>query len=99
MRWRRRVNWARRAPVAQGIEQRFPKPRVGGSNPSRRAPKRPANCDNAEKLRRRPELFYTNHYTNVNLSKCLVHRAGGDVPHVGQNVGVGVKGEADISMP
>src|SRR3712207_4844484 len=24
------------APVAQGIEQRFPKPRVGGSNPSRR---------------------------------------------------------------
>jgi hypothetical protein len=26
------------APVAQGIEQRFPKPRVGGSNPSRRAP-------------------------------------------------------------
>ncbi len=23
------------APVAQGIEQRFPVPRVGGSNPSR----------------------------------------------------------------
>jgi hypothetical protein len=30
------------APVAQGIEQRFPKPRVGGSNPSRRASKIPA---------------------------------------------------------
>ena len=29
----------RRAPVAQGIEQGFPKPCVGGSNPSRRAPK------------------------------------------------------------
>ena len=24
------------APVAQGIEQRLPKPRVGGSNPPRR---------------------------------------------------------------
>lgn len=34
-----RLNCWRFAPVAQGIEQRFPKPRVGGSNPSRRTPK------------------------------------------------------------
>jgi hypothetical protein len=33
---RPRLNYWRFAPVAQGIEQRFPKPRVGGSNPSRR---------------------------------------------------------------
>src|SRR5918997_3490494 len=34
-----RLNWERLAPVAQGIEQWFPKPRVGGSNPSRRTPR------------------------------------------------------------
>jgi hypothetical protein len=38
------LNCWRFAPVAQGIEQRFPKPRVGGSNPSRRARELPANC-------------------------------------------------------
>ena len=38
---RLRLNCGRFAPVAQGIEQRFPKPRVGGSNPSRRAPELP----------------------------------------------------------
>src|SRR5215203_2323196 len=40
------LNCWRFAPVAQGIEQRFPKPRVGGSNPSRRASKSPANRSN-----------------------------------------------------
>src|SRR5215203_2582155 len=99
MRWRRRLNWTRRAPVAQGIEQRFPKPRVGGSNPSRRTPKRPANGGKVETLQRRPQRFYTNHYTNAALSECIVHRASGNVPHVGQDVAVDVEGEAHISMP
>ena len=93
------LNYPRLAPVAQGIEQRFPKPRVGGSNPSRRTPKLPANRGNEETLRRKIERFYTNPYTNAALSKRVVHRTSGNVAHVGQNVGVGVKGEADISMP
>ena len=98
MRWRRRVNWARRAPVAQGIEQRFPKPRVGGSNPSRRTPKIPANSGDEKTLQPPPERFYTNHYTNAALSKCIIHRASGNVAHVGQDVAADVEGEAHVSM-
>src|SRR5215212_7186968 len=87
------------APVAQGIEQRFPKPRVGGSNPSRRTPKSPANSENEKMLRHRPERFYTNYYTNAALSKCIVHRASGNAAHVWQDVAVDVEGEAHVSMP
>jgi hypothetical protein len=44
----RALNCWRFAPVAQGIEQRFPKPRVGGSNPSRRAPEHRVTLDREE---------------------------------------------------
>ena len=50
----RATNLARRAPIAQGIEQRFPKPRVAGSNPAGGAPdrrRRPA--DTSVRPRRR----------------------------------------------
>ena len=51
------LNYRRFAPVAQGIEQRFPKPRVGGSNPSRRASKLPANPWNVKGRGIPPRLY------------------------------------------
>jgi hypothetical protein len=55
------LNCWRLAPVAQGIEQRFPKPRVGGSNPSRRASFLPANCGKARMSGLASALYYTNY--------------------------------------
>ena len=56
------------APVAQGIEQRFPKPRVGGSNPSRRAPEDTANREKAKISGFASALYYTNYCTNADNS-------------------------------
>jgi hypothetical protein len=67
------LNYPRLAPVAQGIEQRFPKPRVGGSNPSRRASKIPANRCNRKRPGCAPGRLYTNYYsksTSSPLSPC-----------------------------
>ena len=68
-RWYMRESWVKlitpRAPVAQGIEQRFPKPRVGGSNPSRRTPKIPAKRGKKERSEFALGLSYTNYYTNA----------------------------------
>ena len=93
------INCLASAPVAQGIEQRFPKPRVGGSNPSRRAYFCSANRKNRKRPGSPPGRFYTNHYTNVALSECIVHSAGGGVAHVGQDVTIDVEGEAHVSVP
>ena len=62
---RRALNFARLAPVAQGIEHRFPKPGVGGSNPSRRTTKVPAKRRKIKVPRRKTGASYTNHYTNA----------------------------------
>ena len=71
------LNCWRFAPVAQGIEQRFPKPRVGGSNPSRRATKSPANSEKTREPRFCTGLDYTNYYTNVgNLSSYFAIHEG-----------------------
>src|SRR5918994_226573 len=54
------LNYPRLAPVAQGIEQRFPKPRVGGSNPSRRTLKRPAKRRKTRIPGVQPGRLYSN---------------------------------------
>src|SRR5918997_2931514 len=51
-----RLNWERLATVAQGIEQWFPKPRVGGSNPSRRISILPAKRGKIKHLGRVSEV-------------------------------------------
>src|SRR5918994_911397 len=92
------LNYPRLAPVAQGIEQRFPKPRVGGSNPSRRTPKSPANSAIEKTLRRSVGAFLHQPYTNAALSKRVVHRTSGNVAHVGRDVAVDVEGEAYVGV-
>jgi hypothetical protein len=67
------LNCWRFAPVAQGIEQRFPKPRVGGSNPSRRAPKLPANSRKTQVPRSAPGPFDTT-LTPPQDSRCKTPR-------------------------
>jgi hypothetical protein len=58
------LNCWRFAPVAQGIEQRFPKPRVGGSNPSRRAFVFPANRKTVTSPGIPPRLYLLQPYCN-----------------------------------
>jgi hypothetical protein len=50
------------------ITRRIPKPRVGGSNPSRRTPKLPANRVKVGIYGFAPALYYTNYYTNAENS-------------------------------
>jgi integrase len=66
-----------RAPVAQGIEQGFPKPCVGGSNPSRRAILLPAKA--LEKQRAPPPLsIFTTAYSTVRRRKMSKRRGKGE---------------------
>ena len=85
--------------MAWNLWRRIPKPRVGGSNPSRRTPKMPANSGNGEILQSPVEHFYTNHYTNVASFKSLVHGAGSNVAHVGQDMAVDIEGKAYAGVP
>ena len=47
---------------------RIPKPRVGGSNPSRRAPENAANREKMKIYGFASALYYTNYYTNAEKS-------------------------------
>ena len=94
-----RLNYRCLAPVAQGIEQRFPKPRVGGSNPSRRTPEIPANGRSEKRSGLRRSVSHSCDYTNAALSERGIHRAGGNVALAGQDVAVDVEGKAYVGVP